>query len=465
MKPILKALLLFNLLMILVACQPLNSDALPDKSFILSGDVPYVKQIKADDFLVVTVEVSGTNYPAVLVSDLFLHYEIDPNDFHLLIQFDDHQKRLLTENVGLASFYLSENGWHLHPAHSLNPSSFQVASVYFIDHQPDWSDAVHFILPDENRYAMTPGQMAQLLSSNPSFEEDQWSLPLDHFNLSSDEILVMTKSGGYYRTKPTGFLLLNGNQIDYFDPKAKTTHQNLAGILFDPPDKSIMAVYHQSISKLSQGEKVMVLFVDGFCYDQYHHASQKGLIPYLSSLDPPQKAVSVYRPVTNAGMAAMLTGEPPHINGIHDRSHREPLVPTIFDYTNEHGLVAKLIEEHVNILNVNTDTILNLDLNQDGYTDDEVFENALSHLSDTDYLMVHFHGLDDDGHAYGPFASETMSKLQELDGYLSELAAQWPGYIIITSDHGMHATDTGGNHGYFRYEDLIVPYFQTYGGS
>jgi hypothetical protein len=36
--------------------------------------------------------------------------------------------------------------------------------------------------------------------------------------------------------------------------------------------------------------------------------------------------------------------------------------------------------------------------------------------------------------------------------------------VIITSDHGMHSTDTGGYHGVFRYEDMIVPYIITEGG-
>ena len=37
--------------------------------------------------------------------------------------------------------------------------------------------------------------------------------------------------------------------------------------------------------------------------------------------------------------------------------------------------------------------------------------------------------------------------------------------IIIAADHGMHSVGNEGNHGDFRFEDLIVPYVMIEGGK
>jgi predicted AlkP superfamily pyrophosphatase or phosphodiesterase len=187
-------------------------------------------------------------------------------------------------------------------------------------------------------------------------------------------------------------------------------------------------------------------------------------MPFMGNLSKAEMALSVYRPVTNSGMAAMLTGQPPHVNGISDRSNRDPKVETIFDYLHLNGKSSMLIEGNTSILNLNTNTLLNPDRNNNGHTDDEVYESAVENMNDVDFLMVHFHGLDDSGHTYGDFAKETMTKLLEIDGYVESLVSLWDGMVIITSDHGMHSTDTGGYHGVFRYEDMIVPYIITEGG-
>jgi phosphopentomutase len=51
-----------------------------------------------------------------------------------------------------------------------------------------------------------------------------------------------------------------------------------------------------------------------------------------------------------------------------------------------------------------------------------------------------------------------MERLETIDSYIEKLASNWNGKIIITSDHGMHSTGEGGDHGEFRFEDMVVPY-------
>jgi hypothetical protein len=283
--------------------------------------------------------------------------------------------------------------------------------------------------------------------------------------ISENSNILMTYEGGYYKIINTGILSVENNQINYIDNEKNILYEKVAGIIVDPPSLSIMDVYNDSINFITNNQKVLVIYVDGLSFEQYNYAISNNLTPFISTLPNALPALSVYKPVTNSGFAAMLTGQPPYKNGILDRSYREPQIETIFDYLSSIEKKSILIEGNINILSLNTDVILNIDTDKDGYTDNEVFNSAMNKMHNIDFCLVHFHGLDDAGHTYGPFAEKTMAKLTEIDNYIETLVDNWTGKVIITSDHGMHKTEEGGNHGDFRYEDLIVPYLLTEGGK
>lgn len=140
-------------------------------------------------------------------------------------------------------------------------------------------------------------------------------------------------------------------------------------------------------------------------------------------------------------------------------------VPTIFKTAQEIGKKAILIQGDRQILDLEIQPIFNLDTNKNGTADDEIFEIAIEYLSkDYDFLMIHFKNVDATGHTFGDMHINTLEAIRTVDEYIKELVKGWDGVVIITSDHGMHSTRNGGNHGVFRFEDLIVPYIVTEGG-
>ncbi len=222
---------------------------------------------------------------------------------------------------------------------------------------------------------------------------------------------------------------------------------------------SITAAYYDTKKALDNGEKVMVVLLDGFSLKQYEEASEKNCVPFLSKYYK-HEALSVYTPVTNAGYAAIITGKTPDINGVHDRSFRDMNVETIFAYSLKSNKKPLLLEGDVKILNIETEPVLHVDENKDGDTDDEMYENSKIMVSeDYDLIFLHFHGIDDRGHSYGPMADETMEYIKKVDGYIETLSSMWHGTIILTADHGMHEDVEGGNHGLCRMSDMVVPYF------
>jgi hypothetical protein len=172
------------------------------------------------------------------------------------------------------------------------------------------------------------------------------------------------------------------------------------------------------------------------------------------------KATTVFKPVTNAGFAAMISGKVPADTGIMDRSVRRPECKTIYDNVNDGILVDGLVK----ILDIPCQLYLENDDDQDGYTDSETFTQAIKVL-EGEYILIHFNGIDDAGHDYGPFGEETITKMIEVDYYVEELVSNWHGKVIILADHGMHKTDEGGDHGEFRVEDMMVPYILINGGQ
>lgn len=100
----------------------------------------------------------------------------------------------------------------------------------------------------------------------------------------------------------------------------------------------------------------------------------------------------------------------------------------------------------------------------DGYTDLEVYAKALD-VPNTTYMLVHFNGVDEAGHDFGPYHEDTMNKIIEVNGYVEKLVKRWPGKVIVLADHGMHKTKEGGDHGEFRVEDMMVPYAIVNGGQ
>ncbi len=273
-----------------------------------------------------------------------------------------------------------------------------------------------------------------------------------------DNILVMDEQGNYeFCSSVNGFIEITENTVNFIIPEEHKVFTNIKGIMVNPPATSVMDTYNDSLYYLEKNTDVMVLFIDGFSYNQYEKYTKDYPNCNIAKYQKAVKANTIFKPVTNSGFAAMITGEPPVKNGVLNREYRELKIDTIFDKAEELGKKSALIEGDIKILDTSIEPVLNLDLNDNGYNDDEVYQSALKEF-DTDFLLVHFHGLDDLGHDYGPNGEETIERFIILDQYVGDLVNKWEGKVIIIADHGMHETSEGGNHGEFRNEDMYIPY-------
>lgn len=220
-------------------------------------------------------------------------------------------------------------------------------------------------------------------------------------------------------------------------------------------------------STLDEGtyEQVALIFLDGFSYKTYQQASSEGLIPNIENDGIILKAISVYPPRTTTASAAVLTGLTPNENGVNKSGIRKTETRTIFDAATEKGLTSLAVEGESLSFNLrNTTTILSGDRDNNGGTDDNTFANAMEAIDQgiPNLIWIHFHGIDDLGHAYGPITDEVLDKVVEINAYVGEIIENLPEdtLIIIFSDHGMHYEEEEeefGNHGNMIYEDMVIP--------
>jgi len=381
----------------------------------------------------------------------------------------------------------SQNGWEaFNPSHpvSSNIKGIREMVVALEERQDDFG--LNIISMEENITFITPGNAylsaaRELGSGGTSFKasgdekleasafQERYMIRLEELTDARPETMVLMGSEGEYlflKGNSSISLEVKDNRFAYNGLSAEDSISDIKGAVLDPAAASIMDVCHDTLGFTGNGISVLLIITDGMGYHQYEYAVENGYAPFMGSMPGADMALSVYQPVTNAGLAAILTGRPPAENGIYSRKQRIPQVPTIMGEMLEQGRAALLIEGDIQVIQTEVEASLNSDSDSDGTIDDEIFEMAMENLDQgADLMAVHFHSIDDSGHDSGGMSPETMERIKIIDSYISQLVSGWQGKVIITSDHGMHSTSGGGDHGQFRYEDMAVPYMIIDGGK
>jgi hypothetical protein len=219
--------------------------------------------------------------------------------------------------------------------------------------------------------------------------------------------------------------------------------------------------------EVPRASRLILIFLDGFGYIRYSEALRDGLIPNIAALGEPLVGLTTYPPSTNVATASLLAGAPPEVHGVNQRGIRKTEAETLFDVAAAAGRQIVAVEgESLAFELRNAEMKLSGDLDGNGSTDDNVLANALGALRSgmPDIFFVHFHGIDDAGHTYGPGAPEECAAITQEDAAVGQLVELLPldTLIIIFGDHGMHNVEEGGrlgNHAHLVGLDMFIPIF------
>lgn len=481
--------ILFILSSIFIIYNISNSNNCYRPSFSIIGDVKNTFKLDSYGNLErVNINYKNQKLEVIRLKELIDKVKPLTDEFSILFSARDGLGALIPgNNLDRCYIHFSEqNGWEaININHPVSSNIKYIDNIKIVSGKKDINNCFSIITPDENLVQNTVGQfLAGEYYHYPHFEGTS-TLEKDGINYK-DSIYTVKKvlkvedmvdenigfnsyvigDKGSTELYRDGVFVLEDNSISYLDPERKITVENCKGLVINPPSKRNSDTYYDTLHYLEKGKRVLIILLDGFGYHQYHYAVDNGFAPFLAGYKKAKKAISVYRPVTNAGLAATLTGQGPEKNGVYSREQKDLKTVDIFEKVSNSGGRNLYIEGNIKILNTSIEPVLNPDYNGNGSTDDEVFAAARGKL-DKGYnlIYVHFHGIDDYGHDYGDLDEKTMQKIKETDSYLKKLIENWQGKVIITADHGMHSTDGGGDHGFVRYEDLIIPYILAEGGK
>lgn len=261
--------------------------------------------------------------------------------------------------------------------------------------------------------------------------------------------------GSQKKIELDGYLEWRGNSVDYIGKDGKSRDKDIIGVWIDAPEGSITDIASLALDKAQKGS-VLIIEIDGLgLYNLLEHnpvfLSGKNVMPIRT----------VMPSISNVALAAIVTGEPPSVNGVTERKLRSLSVDDMFKTAAESGKKCAVVEGQTALVNMSVEQTLNPDTNNDGSTDSEVQVSALKKIKEGfEFIYVHFHGFDDVAHTYGPSSDEAQEKLAEIDAFIAELCGNFKGTVIITADHGQHTTadeEKPGNHGEFVPVDMTVP--------
>ncbi|WP_066499065.1 alkaline phosphatase family protein [Abyssisolibacter fermentans] len=468
----------------------LNKESGYIPSFKVVGDVNNVLDINKqyENLEQHKIKYKTKTIKAVKLNDLLTVSDTYDNDYDiLLVSYDGLFSKL--SNRQLEDSYISfsnEYGWNsINLNHPISSNIKHLKEIVVVSTKESYEHGFNIISSNQNILSVSVGSLmsgnlrdivvidgkssknvngeiyfTEVYRRKKGFKaEDLVDIKYDQRNI------VMGEEGDYEFLKEGDFFEIKDNYINLITADGKIKVKKAKGIYVNATKDSNMDVYYDTSHYLENNEKVMFIFLDGFSYRQYEYSLKKGLIPFMSK-GKVKMASTVYKPVTNAGFAAMITGKNPKENGVYSRAQKDLKVPTIFKKIKDMNKKAALLEGNIKILNTEIEPILHLDKNNNGAIDDEILDTAKEAIKkDYDFILVHFHEIDDNGHSYGDLAKETLDSIKLHDEYIKYLVRDFKGKVIITADHGMHSIKTGGKHGEFRYEDMIVPYITIEGGG
>ncbi|QOR35404.1 alkaline phosphatase family protein [Clostridium sp. 'deep sea'] len=478
-------IIVITIFLLFTGCKSSN-DVLPDLT--IRGDISQVIKLNDiwEELKTEKIEYNSEKIMAIKVQDLLNKIELLSSESEIYFKAVDRFTIKLTAKTMSNTYigYSPTKKWvYISKKHPVNSGIKNISEMIIVNssQEKNYEKGLNIIVANKTIHYST-GQLLTMPYTVQNFSDGisrkeadgavytvdvmQQRKVLELTNFVKEPIkstLVMDSQGEYEYITCNGLVEVSDKGINYITQDK--TYRDIVGIMVNPPQTTVMDCFNDSLHYLKQNTDVMVLFIDGFSYNQYLTIKDNKDL-FIANLQNVKKANTVFKPVTNAGFAAMITGEPPKVNGVLNRDYRELKVATIFDKASELNKKAILIEGNINILKTNLMPTLNIDLNNSGSNDDEIYNTALAEI-DQGYnlFFVHFHSVDDYGHNYGDMNAKTLANIKLIDSYVKTLVEKWSGKVILVADHGMHTTADGGSHGEFRAEDLFIPYAVFEGGK
>ena len=377
---------------------------------------------------------------------------------------------------GLEKSYITftaQNGWEaINLNHPINSNAKMLKEIVVVSDGSSPHFGLTIINPEKELMRITPGRLHTHTLLEYPYAEGQAAVEKQGktyatsvytqrkvFRLADltpvpdgKMMLVMGANGEHRFLENRGYFELKDNCINYLDIDERRQLDKVKGVIVNPPAASIMDTYYDARHYLENGDKVLVVVLDGLTYSRYTNAMEKGQMPFLKNVGLAEKAVGVYPLENNVWLAAMITGTAPEENGVIGEKTQDLKVPSLFAVAEQLQKRALLLHSGPKLLNTEIEAQLTDNKNVSKKADDELYTITLDKLEQGyDLLIICFPDIATSGKHYGDEAEPAQTAITTTDKHLKEIANKWPGKVIITGTPGSAEQD-------FSCESMFVPY-------
>ena len=469
---------------ILIGCSK-TEDSLPHTAKLsavvsVTGDVANAFNLESfNKFTVSQVKYDSESFDCISLGDVISEAGVLGEDCSVFLSAPDGVMAQIPIDQAMDCYLTlrDERGWEcIAPYHPPQVNIKRIDQIVVCAQEPSENSGVRFIMA-KTTFAVSYGDLFAsqgeehvILEGSPivkkndlEFNANAYSrrtlIPIKNFTEQDGTAKAYFGDGSEGLIEQSGYIEWRGNSADYIAPNRRNRMKDIICVWVDAPEYSITDVAANVLKVLEQDEKVMLIELDGAGWQAIEYAKAQNRIPFLSGYSA-QPISTVYPCISNVALASLLTGQTPDKTTVTQRSERILQVDDIFNIAAQSGKTGTVIEGNSKLVDMSIQQLLNVDTNENGSTDDEVFACAKKQLGKFDFTFVHFHGIDDTAHTYGPFSQQSLDKLSEIDGFIQALCIGFDGTIIITADHGQHDVQSetkSGDHGTFNVQDMIVP--------
>ena len=249
------------------------------------------------------------------------------------------------------------------------------------------------------------------------------------FQTQSDSVLVL-KNDGYEEN----IISENYDQIKLNDNYFICNQDTVVSIWTNQP-KTNGYEFHEIIKKFVKEDRSLFIFLDSYGWEFRKHMNSIGYKGFLTNANLTPLKVP-YPPKTLDSYWVFGSGKM-----WQTRDKKDEFFTDIVS-DNSKGII---IEDNKSFYPSPIPQLLNLDKNKNGILDDDIFTTALKHIDDDlQFMLVHFHYLDDIGHNTGAYSEERINTFIESEKYIEKLTSEWNGSVYLFSDHGMHTESGSG---------------------
>ncbi|MDD2511242.1 MAG: hypothetical protein PHP26_05570 [Syntrophomonas sp.] len=439
------------------------------------GDVARVLKLEDPEQLGKLQHISydGHEYKAIKLMDIITAAQpVAPPEQIYLVGSDGFTSSFPAE--GLEKSYIAftaQNAWEaINLNHPVNSNAKMLKEIVIVS-EGSSPNGLTLINSEKELASVTPGQLYTRTLLEYPYAEGQAAIEKQGKTYSTSvytqrkvfrladltpvpdgEMMLVMGAGGEQRfLENRGYFELKDNYINYLDFDERRQLEKVKGVIVNPPATSIMDIYYDARHYLENGEKVLVLVLDGLTYSLYKDALERGLMPFLKDSAPAVKAVGVYPLESNVWLAAMISGAAPEENGVVSEKQRDLKMPSLLALAKQGQKQALLLHAGPKLLSSEMEAEVT-GKNANKTADKELYAITLDKLEqDYDLLIVRFQDIASSSELYGDEAEATISAMAMTDKYLQEIVKNWAGKVIITGSPGSAAQE-------FTCDTMFVPY-------